>query len=439
MSSIVVFSDGLLQLTNSLFGVFSLQNIFRGLFYFGFFYPIFMSYVWITGALVYFWRREMGKKHSVNNPPPLSEYPGVSILVPCFNESSIAEETISFLIKQNYPTFEIIAINDGSTDNTAEILDELAERYDNVRIIQFKKNQGKAMALRAGALLSQYEFLICIDGDALLSPNASTWIVKHFLSSPRVGAVTGNPRIRTRSTLLGRIQVGEFSAVVGLIKRAQRTYGRFFSVSGVVTGFRKAALHRVGYWSIDMITEDIDITWKLQMDFWDIRFEPNATSWILMPETFRGLWNQRLRWAQGGAEVTIRYFKKLMNWRSRRMLPVLLDYSASLLWSYTIVFIFILWILSQFISLPEIMRFYIYIPNWLGLLFGLTFALQFIVSMIIDSRYEKGVGKIYYWLIWYPIVYWLISVSTAIVAFPKALFKRSGARAIWTSPDRGLR
>ncbi len=415
-----------------------LEKMLPGIHYFVFFYPIFMSYVWITGACVYYWRRERGKPHSVDNPPTLSEYPGVSILVPCFNESLIAEETISFLMKQNYPTFEIIAINDGSSDDTAEILDRLAERYQNLRVVQFKQNQGKAIALHAGALVSQYEFLVCIDGDALLSPNSVTWIIKHFLSSARVGAVTGNPRIRTRSTLLGRIQVGEFSSMIGLIKRAQRTYGRMFTVSGVVVGFRKAALHRVGYWSSDMITEDIDITWKLQIDHWDVRFEANATSWILMPETFMGLWKQRLRWAQGGAEVMLRYFTKLMTWRSRRMWPVFLDYFSSLLWSYSLIFVFLLTTVDSFIPIAAFENANIFRPKWLGMLFGVTFAIQLIVSSIIDSRYEKDVKKSYFWLVWYPIVYWLITVATAVVAFPMALFKPHGVRAVWVSPDRGI-
>ena len=87
---------------------------------------------------------------------------------------------------------------------------------------------------------------------------------------PHVGAVTGNPRIRTRSTLIGRIQVGEFSSIIGLIKRTQRIYGRVFTVSGVIAAFRRRALADVGYWSPDMITEDIDISWKLQLRHWDI-------------------------------------------------------------------------------------------------------------------------------------------------------------------------
>ena len=62
-------------------------------------------------------------------------------------------------------------------------------------------------------------------------------LVAPLIDNPRVGAVTGNPRIRTRSTLIGRIQVGEFSSIIGLIKRTQRVYGQVFTVSGVVAAF----------------------------------------------------------------------------------------------------------------------------------------------------------------------------------------------------------
>jgi len=83
----------------------------------------------------------------------------------------------------------------------------------------------------------------------------------------------------------------------------------FFTVSGVVACFRKAALHDVGYWSSGMLTEDIDVSWSLQIRHWDVRFEPKAQCWILAPETLRGLWQQRLRWSMGGIQVLIK------NWR----------------------------------------------------------------------------------------------------------------------------
>ncbi|MDD5036462.1 MAG: poly-beta-1,6-N-acetyl-D-glucosamine synthase [Methylococcaceae bacterium] len=405
-----------------------------------FYYPLLMAYFWMIGSIIYYclWERRDGDTEE--NMPVFDHYPPVSILVPCYNEGENIRETIEFLLRQKYPHYEIIAINDGSKDNTLEILRELAEKHERVRIVHLDANQGKAMALRAGALLTQNQFLVCIDGDALLAPEAVAWMMRHFLSHPQVGAVTGNPRIRTRSTLLGKIQVGEFSAIVGMIKRAQRVYGRMFTVSGVIAAFRKSALHGVNYWSNDMVTEDIDISWKLQLNGWEIRFEPNALCWVLMPETLKGLWKQRLRWSQGGAEVLMRYAGKVLKWSSHRMWPIWLECLVSILWSYLMVFGLLIWSFSQVFDLQKnlISGF---VPSWTGMLLSITCLVQFAVSLAIDSRYEKrigGVGRFYYWMIWYPLVYWLINVATTVFGFLKAVAKEQGQRAVWVTLDRGI-
>ncbi len=406
---------------------------------FAFYYPLFMAYLWMTGAIYYYYHWERSAGPGVGQPPELTEYPPVSIIVPCFNEGENVRETIAQLTLQEYPAFEIIAVNDGSSDTTGEVLDELSAQYSQLRVIHLAKNEGKAMALRMGTLVSKHEFLVCIDGDALLDQYAVIWMMKHFVSGPRVAAVTGNPRIRTRSTLLGKIQVGEFSAIIGMIKRAQRIYGRVFTVSGVVAAFRKSALHDVGYWSTNMVTEDIDISWKLQLRHWDIRFESHALCWILMPETFAGLWKQRVRWSQGGAEVLIKFLSLIPRWRMRRMWPVYLEYFTSVLWAYVMLIVFGLWGTGQFVDLPPPLSIPTLLPGWNGVVLGVTCLLQFAVSLAIDSRYEKGIGKIYYWMVWYPIVFWLLSVMTTVVAVPKAWFKKKGTRATWDSPDRGMR
>src|SRR3546814_6139358 len=153
--------------------------------------------------------------------------------------------------------------------------------HGGLRVIHLVQNQGKAMALRMGALAASGEYLVCIDGDSILDPDAVSYLVAPLVNNPRVGAVTGNPRVRTRSTLIGRIQVGEFSSIIGLIKRTQRVYGQLFTVSGVCTAFRRQALDEVDYWSLDMITEDIDITWKTQREQWPVFYEPRALCWLL--------------------------------------------------------------------------------------------------------------------------------------------------------------
>src|SRR3546814_9979139 len=92
-----------------------------------------------------------------------------------------------------------------------------------------------------------------------------------------------------------------------------------FTVSGVCSAFRRKALDEVDYWDLDMITEDIDITWKLQRAHWTVFYEPRALCWILMPETLRGLWTQRFRWSQGGAEVFLKNLTTIWAWEHRRL------------------------------------------------------------------------------------------------------------------------
>jgi biofilm PGA synthesis N-glycosyltransferase PgaC len=415
------------------------EGIITSLLDFTFYYPLFMSYVWATGALYYFFYREQSDHRRPEDPPPLSSMPPVSFLVPCHNEGDNAEESIRSILNQDYPNFEIVAVNDASTDDTGERLDALAAREPRLRVIHFEKNQGKAMGLRIAALASRHEYVICLDGDALLDRFATRWIVRHFTEGARVGAVTGNPRVRNRTTLLGKIQVGEFSSIIGLIKRAQRIYGRVFTVSGVVAAFRKAALHDVNYWNVDMVTEDIDVSWRLQLAHWDIRYEPNALCWILMPETISGLWRQRLRWAQGGIEVFQRYFSLMTKWHSRRMWLVGIELAVSTFWAYMIGLVFVLWICGLFIQVPDYMNIASVLPGWGGIILGATCLIQFGVSLAIDSRYEPALSRYYYWMIWYPMLYWLIHSAATVVAVPKALLKTRGSRAIWVSPDRGIR
>lgn len=408
-------------------------------FLFVFFYPLFMAIFWMMGAIIFFFRRE--RKETLR--PELDVYPRVAILVPCHNEEVVVRDAITQLSGNRYPNFEIIAINDGSTDRTGEILEELTDTIESLRVVTLTKNMGKAMALKAGAVTSSSEFLMCIDADALLDKDALFWMMQHFLDGPRVGAVTGNPRVVNRASLLARIQIGEFSAIVGMIKRTQRKLGRIFTVSGVNTCFRRAALHSVGYWSPRTVTEDIDISWKLQLKRWDIRYEPHALTWILVPETLRSLWKQRLRWAQGGVEAALKYARQMWRWNSRRMWTVYLEYWIGVAWCYAFAFTVVCWIGTSFFPehWPDSLAVHTLIPGWTGVILAFTCLCQFTVGLILDSFYEKrGLIRYLFWAIWYPAIYWIISAATTVVAVPKGIYKYGKTHyAIWRSPKRRLR
>lgn len=412
---------------------------------YSYYYPLFMSYLWMAGAVFYYFRFERPPKAHRDTtgparepPPELTEYPLVTVIVPCHNEGRNIEDTVAYLLASTYPNFDILLVNDGSDDQTRQIINALEAQSPKVRVIHSAVNQGKAVALNTASLMTPAQYLCCIDADALLDPDALLWLMAHF-QNPRVGAVTGNPRVRNRSTLLGRLQVGEYSSIVGLIKRAQRTYGRIFTVSGVVACFRKAALHDVGYWSPEMLTEDIDISWKLQMRHWDVRFEPKAACWILTPETLGGLWKQRLRWSTGGIQVLMKNWHIGGLWKQRRMWPVMIEYVMSVIWAYTMLTIALLWLLGMLVELPPAYRIDAFFSGWNGVVVGTTCLLQISVSLALDSRYDSNPLKSLYWMIWYPLAYWMLNLFTTIAALPRAVFRKNKERARWTSPDRGLR
>ncbi|NHB57151.1 poly-beta-1,6-N-acetyl-D-glucosamine synthase [Acinetobacter shaoyimingii] len=410
------------------------MTVIEFLFFFAFLYPLVMAWTWMIGGVWFFIKYEF-KAEKLPEPPSQ----GCSIIIPCFNEQDQVRSTIRYALQTQYPNFEVIAVNDGSSDRTAEILDELAEKYEKLRVVHLATNQGKAFALRSGAMLSQYEYLICIDGDALLHPHAALWMMHHLTQFAHVGAVTGNPRILNRSSILGKLQVGEFSSIIGLIKRAQRTYGRIFTVSGVIAGFRKTALEQVGFWSEEKITEDIDISWKIQMQGWNIHYVPKALCYIFMPETFTGLWKQRVRWAQGGVEVLITYIPKMLNFKYLRMWPVVLEAGISVIWSYLILMIIVLFFAGFVIDFPHEWQIKSLMPQWYGVILAVTCLIQFFISLYIDKRYDdQRFFRNYFWVIWYPLFFWLLSVATTVVAVPKAFFNRN-KRARWVSPDRGFR
>ena len=398
-----------------------------------FFFPLVMSLVWTTGAL-YTWFRYERHTPRHDSPPDASHLPPVSIIIPCFNEAAHIVETIRCALAVRHPDFEVIAVDDGSTDGTGVILDSLAESSRRLRVVRQAFNQGKAAGLKAGALEATHEILICIDGDARIDPHAPTWIAAAFAADQGLGAVTGNPRIVNRSTLLGRMQVGEFSAMIGIIKRAQLLLKRLFTVSGVIAAFRKSAVQQVDYWTLDALTEDIDMTWKLQRAGWRATFEPHALVWILTPETLHGLWRQRLRWAMGGAQVMRKNVDIFWSQRSYGMRLLMLEMIASVTWCYLLAISSLVWLIRHFFMAEQ------FFPlATSGVILGVCCVVQFTAGAIIDRRYDERVMRDLIWSIWYPLAFWLLQFATTIVAYPLVLMRRQGTPATWVSPDRGLR
>ncbi|MCG3401745.1 poly-beta-1,6 N-acetyl-D-glucosamine synthase [Staphylococcus massiliensis] len=392
-----------------------------------------MSLFWIIGSIFYYFSEEIHQDSSclVDMEPK-----GISFLLACYNEEETVEETIQNVLKLNYPIKEIIVINDGSKDRTAEIVYDLQNHYD-FKFVDLEINRGKANALNTGIKYAQYEYVMCLDADTIVDNRAPYFMLERFEKNPELGAVTGNPRIRNKSTLLGKIQTVEYASLIGSIKRAQSIAGKVNTISGVFTLFRKSAIEKVGLWDTDMITEDIAISWKFHLNDIEIEYEPRAMCWMLVPESVHGLWKQRVRWAQGGHEVLIRDFKEGFKKGKISIFILLFEQIFSITWVYAIIAG-----LVKTISQSNLLSVYHYEYQFTIFLlsaFTLTFInmIQLVISLMIDSRYERRNIFLLPFLCWYPIFYWIINATVVIAALPKALKRKKGEFATWTSPDRG--
>lgn len=402
--------------------------------YFGLFvmmYPGVMAVYWTVSAVLYFllWEnRALEPDFTFNDNAPM-----VSVLIPCFNEADNLNTSIPHLLNMDYPNYELIFINDGSRDNTLQIIRDWALQAEKI-VVLTQENGGKASAMNLGLRYARGKYIVGIDGDSILDYNALAYMVQTLERDETLGGLTGNPRVRNRGTVLGRLQVAEFSSIIGLIKRSQSVLGTLFTMSGVIMCLRRDMLRELGGWSENMMTEDIDITWKAQTAGYNIAYEPRALCWVLMPETVHGLYKQRLRWAQGGAEVMLKYFKAMWHWRNFRLWPLYFEYLMTLVWAYALLFL----------SLEGVSRMlqgdwsYFLTFEVTAVMTFMMFLLQFSVSMFIDSRYESNLFRYFLSCIWYPYAFWLINSITLMHGFPRALLRDRTSPARWVSPDRGV-
>ena len=390
-------------------------------------YPIFSSLMWIFSACVYYARRERRDDESFYH---LDDFPLVTVLIPAFNEERNIRETLEAATSLDYPNYEVVVVDDASKDETAWIVMEFVQA-GKVRLIRKFFNQGKAMALNDAIPCTNGSILLIIDADASLDPKALRRIVPHF-KSPRVAAVTGNPRVANRDSFLGKLQAIEFSSIISLQRRAQRIWGRIMTISGVVGAFRRPALIEVGLFSPEMATEDIDMTWKLQLRHYDVRYEARALVWMRAPRSLSGLWRQRRRWTLGLAEVLRRHSPAAITWENRRLWPALCESVLSILWAYDFVILTVIWIVSYSAGYPPIGA--SPIPNWWGMLIGTTCLAQLLAGVILDRPYDRELGWYYSVAVFYPIIYWILMAWVAAVYSIKGILigAKHGKVTRWT-------
>jgi poly-beta-1,6-N-acetyl-D-glucosamine synthase len=276
--------------------------IFLFVLLFRYFGILFLAYFYITKYTV--------ESHSTFTP-------FISIIIPAYNEGINLKFSVESLLKLNYPNYELIIVNDGSKDNTKEVGESLVGMQNGitskikVSLIN-KPNGGKAKALNAGIQYSDAEFVVCMDGDSVLTPNTLINAIRHF-SDPNVGAVAGNVKIANRKKWLTDLQALEYVEGLNLARSAQGHVRMVNIIPGPIGIFRKETLKDVGFYASDTFAEDADLTLKILALGWKVNYEPNAQALTEAPVKLQQLLKQRYRWTRGILQAMRKHRKHLIN------------------------------------------------------------------------------------------------------------------------------
>jgi len=273
----------------------------------------------------------LGYLHHVETealPEEPAETPAVSIVVPAFDEAAVIESALRSLLELEYPQYEIIVVDDGSSDGTADRAAALEGDHGRATIrVVSRANAGKASALNTGIALARHDFVLCMDADSRLSRDSLRMAMRHF-RDPRVGAVAGNVKVVNRGTLWSSLQALEYIEGLNLARRAQGFLHVVNIVPGPVGVFRREALVAVGGYDTDTFAEDADLTLKLLTGGWHITYDDRAIAWTEAPERLHDLIKQRYRWTRGILQA-LRKRRDLL-WAPRRGLAVWTSLQAML-------------------------------------------------------------------------------------------------------------
>lgn len=406
-------------------------------------YPIIGAFSWFIGVICYKYFFEYRQDKWDDIPQEIE--PFITIMVPAHNEEIVIADTIEYLMTQlNYSNYEVLVTDDGSTDDTANILSTLQNEYSNLRVLHIEKNKGKAHAFNIGVAFANGKLILSNDADTVPEPDALNHYVNYFIreDSNNIAAVTANMDVQNRTTTLAKSQTVEFSSIVGIIKRTQKgVFGGLYAYSGANTMYRKSALIDAGLFRQDRATEDISIAWDHQLNGWLALFAPQIMFFMEVPESLKVLYNQRKRWAKGGTEVWLTNFKKNIfhPFKNVGRTLMFIDQTFSIIWSllFWISSIIFLVTLFTFLSQENFERiFHMLTMSAIFICFEMVSGLfQLLASLLVDDSGRKIKYLIFAPL--YMLLFWMINALTILTTLIPAIRTILGlGSGTWKSPVR---
>jgi peptidoglycan-N-acetylglucosamine deacetylase len=270
----------------------------------------------------------------VKRTPPLPDPetgPLISVLIPCFNEEKVIESSVRRVLASNWARLEVLVLDDGSQDHTAEVVRRAFADEPRVTLMAFE-NGGKARALNRGLTKATGDVLVALDADTLF-PSDTLGKLARWFADPAVGAVAGNALVGNRRNLITRWQALEYVTAQNLERRALAALGAVTVVPGAVGAWRRSALEALGGYPDDTLAEDQDLTIAMQRAGWRVEFDPEARAYTEAPETVAGLLKQRFRWSFGTLQCIYKHRAALFDVKR----PVLGFVALPQIWLFQII------------------------------------------------------------------------------------------------------
>jgi poly-beta-1,6-N-acetyl-D-glucosamine synthase len=399
-------------------------------------FPVVIAALAINSSRVFYLQRinrelEKFNPHLEHLRQAQKTWPLISIVIPACNEQDNLSHAISRAFELRWPSLEVIVIDDGSIDDTPAIAASFGQR-PNVHVVHHASPQGKSRSLNEGMKLAASELVLIMDADAEPDFNVLERMASHFVLEQDLAAVTGNPRAIDVPNLLTQLQAIEFSSTVSTLRRGQSAWGRINTVSGIMTLLRRDLVLEVGGFSAEQPTEDIELTWRLQLRGYRCIYEPAAQVGMIVPRNLRQWFAQRKRWSQGLVRVLQAHAWTVVRKNEWPLYPLLLEATLAIIWCHLLILFTALWAVALIFG-AGLLGNSLVIGRWGAMTVGIAI-LQILWGMKLDSRHDKGVRNLWPIAPLYPLAYWWMQAFTVVWTTVPTLLTPRGKAIIWNIP-----
>jgi len=270
---------------------------------------VYLTYSFISiYFLVFYTLIFLSNKRKMLYSPKVTKKYSLSMVVSCYNEEASIGKVIESLLKATYPIEKIIVVDDCSTDDSWNLIQEYVKKYKKVIAVQTPENTGNAAgAKNYGATFVDTELIGFTDADSYPDKDSIYNMIGHF-DDKKVGAVTSLVIADNKKKFLEKVQAIEYKMIV-FMRRLLSFVEGVYVTPGPLAVYRKSAFDHVGGFDRKNLTEDIEITWHLVKEGYAIKMSYSARVFTIVPNKFRIWFKQRIRWNIGGMQTIYKYRK----------------------------------------------------------------------------------------------------------------------------------